>query len=132
MTASMRRLSIPFLAGTDAGGAPFLVPGFSLHDELELLVKAGFTPMEAIQAATSAPADFLGLSGSQGTVAPGKLANLVILDANPLEDIRNTRKIRAVVLQDRYLPRNQLDEMLGQIAADAAGHESPPTSVRSD
>ena len=80
----MHRAGVRILAGTDA---PWLVvPGFSLHDELFLLVKAGLTPADALRAATSDTAQFLGLQNSLGTVETGKLADLVLLDANPLED----------------------------------------------
>ena len=109
----MHRAGVRILAGSDA---PWLVvPGFSLHDELVLLVKAGFTPADALRAATSDAAEFLGLQNSLGTVETGKRADLVLLDANPLEDIRNTQKISGVFLQGRYFNRQALDGLLQQV-----------------
>jgi imidazolonepropionase-like amidohydrolase len=87
---------IRVLAGTDLGTRG-IVAGAALHDELELLVQAGFTPLAALQAATTNPVDFLGLGDSLGVIAPGKVADLVLLGADPLRDIRNTRRIVAVV-----------------------------------
>ena len=112
----MHRAGIQFLAGTDVGGA-FLVPGFSMHDELDELVQAGFTPMEAIQAATRAPARFMGREKELGTIQKGKLADLVLLDANPLDNIANARKINAVVVNGRLLDRKALDASLAQVEA---------------
>lgn len=112
----MGQSGIPFMAGTDLG-TDYIYPGFSLHDELALLVDAGFTPFQALQAATRNPARFLSLSDSVGTIEEGKLADLVLLDANPLKDIRNTRKIRAVVVNGRYLDRAELDTLLAQAEA---------------
>lgn len=99
----MHLAGVPLLAGSDAG-TNALVPGESLHEELELLVEAGLTPMEALQAATSKAAEFLGLAKRAGTVQKGKWADLVLLDGNPLEDIRNTRKIAAVLSRGRVVP----------------------------
>jgi imidazolonepropionase-like amidohydrolase len=78
--------------------------------------------MEALQTATLNPAKFLGLQSQLGTVEKGKLANLVLLDANPLDDIKNTRKIAAVVLNGRLLDRVELDQILNQVAAYASSH----------
>jgi imidazolonepropionase-like amidohydrolase len=100
---------VGILAGTDTPS--FNLPGSSLHDELKLMVEAGLTPMQAIQTATSNPAKFLGNELSLGTIREGKIADLVLLDADPLEDIGNTRKINAVVLNGRLLNRKALDEM---------------------
>jgi len=111
LVVSMKRAGVKFMAGTDAPN-PFVIPGSSLDDELELLVQAGFTPLEALQCATRNPAEYLGMVGLLGTVDQGKIADLVLLDANPLEDIRNTRKISAVVVNGKILLRPQLDEML--------------------
>ena len=97
MVRAMRRAGVQFLAGTDTLN-PFCFPGFSLHDELALLVEAGLTPMEAMQAATINPAVFMGKSSSLGTIEKGKIADLVLLDANPLDDIGNTKRIAAVVV----------------------------------
>lgn len=91
---------------------PFTVPGFMLHTQLQVLVDAGLTPLQALQTATLNPARFFGATDSLGTIAPGKLADLVLLDADPLRDIANTRKIRAVVLGDRYVDRAALDLLL--------------------
>src|SRR5215471_11555980 len=92
IVGAMNKAGVPILAGTDTGN-PYCFPGFSLHDELALLVEAGLTPIEALTAATLSPAKFLGLEGSLGTVEKNKLADLVLLDANPLDNIRNTTKI---------------------------------------
>jgi len=114
----MHRAGVRILAGSDA---PWLVvPGFSLHDELVLFVKAGLTPAEALRAATLDSAQFLWLQNLLGTVQIGKLADLVLLDANPLEDIRNTQKISAVFLQGRYFNRKALEGLLQQVKTQGA------------
>jgi imidazolonepropionase-like amidohydrolase len=120
MTLAMHRAGVPFMAGTDTAAGVHVFPGFSLHEELSLFVQAGLTPMEALQTATRNPAEFMGRLAEMGTVEKGKLADLVLLDANPLEDIHNTRKIRAVVLAGKYLSREDLDGMLQQVEAAAA------------
>jgi imidazolonepropionase-like amidohydrolase len=111
LVGTMQASGVQIMTGTDTG-APYLFPGFALHDELALLVQAGLTPMQALQAATKSPADFLGKTKTQGTVEPGKFADLLLLDANPLDDIRNTKKIRAVVLRGKLMDRNELDALL--------------------
>ena len=116
LVGAMHRAGVEFMAGTDVGGA-YTYYGFSLHDELALFVEAGFTPLEALQAATRNPARFLGQLNSLGTVERGKLADLVLLEADPLEDIRNTRRVNAVVLNGRYLPQEALRRMLADAEA---------------
>ena len=112
----MRRAGVRFIAGTDTAN-PYIFPGFSLHEELALLVEAGFTPMQALQSATRDPAQYLGLLDSVGTIEKGKAADLVLLDADPLAEIGNTRKINAVLLGGRLIPRQELDEMLAGVEA---------------
>ena len=114
LVRAMHRAGVQFLAGTDSPN-PYCFPGFSLHDELELLVHAGFTPLEALQAATRNPAVFLGKIEDFGTVERNKIADLVLLDANPLDDIRNTRKIAAVVVGGKLLSKESLQKMLDEI-----------------
>jgi imidazolonepropionase-like amidohydrolase len=99
-----------------------VLPGFSLHLELQRFVAAGFTPMEALQTATINPAKFLGKEGDLGTVEKGKIADLVLLDANPLDDIGNTQKIAAVFSNGRYYSRAQLDRILADVQAYSASH----------
>ena len=108
---AMRRAGVNLLAGTDATQI-HVVPGFSLHDELALLVKAGFTPMEALQSATIAPARFMEREKDLGTIDPGKFADMVLLEANPLNNINHTKKIAAVVLDGRYFSKGALKELL--------------------
>ncbi|MGI8783923.1 MAG: amidohydrolase family protein [Acidobacteriota bacterium] len=116
LAAAMHRVGVQFLAGTDNGGLPF---GFTLHDQLALFVQVGFSPMEALQTATINPARFFGKEKEMGTIERGKLADLVLLDANPLNNIDNTRRINAVIVNGRYLPKVALQTMLAEVEAAA-------------
>lgn len=120
MIGEMQRAGVPILAGTEQGGASFIHPGFAIHDELELLAQSGLTAGEALRAATLTPAQFFNATDTLGTVARGKRADLVLLDANPLVDIRNTRAIRAVIADGRLYDRAALDALLAGVAAIAA------------
>ena len=102
---------VRFLAGTDLSN-PYIYPGFSLHDELEAFVAAGFTPAEALRTATLNPAIYFSATDTLGSIAAGKRADLVLLDANPLEDIRNTTKIAAVVLRGKLYDSKALQKIL--------------------
>jgi imidazolonepropionase-like amidohydrolase len=109
----LHRAGVRMLAGTDVGN-PYCFPGSGLHDELALLVQAGLSPHEALSAATRNPAEYLGLQDERGTIAEGKVADLVLLEADPLADIRNTTKIAAVVLEGRLFDRSALDALVPQ------------------
>jgi imidazolonepropionase-like amidohydrolase len=126
MTLAMFKAGVPFMAGTDTAAGVHVFPGFSLHEELALFVQAGLTPMQALQTATKNPAEFFGRLSDSGTVERGKVADLVLLDANPLTDIANTRRIRSVVLAGRYFDRPALDAMLKGIERAAAAPDSKP------
>jgi imidazolonepropionase-like amidohydrolase len=110
LTGDMHRAGVGILAGTDLGN-PYLYPGSSLHDELALLTRAGLSALDALRTATLNPARFFGLSDTFGTVAQGKVADLVLLDANPLDDIANTQRIYGVVANGRYFARAELDAL---------------------
>jgi imidazolonepropionase-like amidohydrolase len=101
-TKILHDAGVPILAGSDQ-----VVPGFSVHRELELLVRAGFTPLDAIRSATTVPAKIFGIS-DVGAVAPGKRADLVILDANPLADIKNIRRVHLVIAEGKVFAPNAL------------------------
>ena len=111
LVGAIHRAGIPLLTGSDAPGRNAF-PGFSLHDELALFVQAGLSPFEALRAATVEPARYFGATDSLGTIEPGKLADLVLLDANPLADIANTRRISAVVANGRLISSAQRLELL--------------------
>lgn len=110
MIQYLREANVDIMAGTDTP-IFFLTPGASLHRELELLVKGGLTPLEAIEAATSKPAAYFNMQDSLGTVAPNMLADLVILDKNPLDDIRNTKSVNAVIRDGRLIAQEELLRM---------------------
>jgi hypothetical protein len=118
----LQKAGVPFLAGTDTPAGVDVIPGFSLHQELQRFVDAGFTPMEALQTATINPAKFLGKEKDYGVIAAGKIADLVLLDANPLDDIANTRKIAAVFTNGRYYSRDGLDRILKNVEAYGKTH----------
>ncbi|MBS1839569.1 MAG: amidohydrolase family protein [Acidobacteria bacterium] len=115
----MHKKGVPFLAGTDTPPGVYIFPGFSLHEELQRFVAAGFTPLEALQTATLNPARFFGLEDRLGTIEKDKLADLVLLKANPLEDIANTKKIAAVIANGRYYSSKDLEKILAQVESAA-------------
>ena len=115
---------VPIAAGTDPGN-PLVIPGVSLHHELELLVGAGLSPLAALQAATRRGAELLGHPAELGGIAAGMRADLVLLDANPLIDIHNTQRIAGVMARGRYRTRSELDAMRERVAAAFAGPPDP-------
>jgi imidazolonepropionase-like amidohydrolase len=123
----MQRAGIALRAGTDVG-LTYLFPGFSLHDELALLVEAGLTPLEALQAATRNTAQAVGLGGELGTIEVGKLADLVLLEADPLAAITNTTRIAVVVANGRPLAQPELRGLLRAAERGAATPAASPTS----
>ncbi len=107
----MHKAGVPFLAGTDTPAGVDVIPGISLHLELQRFVAAGFSNLEALRTATLYPAKFLGRLNDFGSVATGHIADLVLLEANPLESIAFTRRISGVVLDGRYYSSSELDGM---------------------
>jgi imidazolonepropionase-like amidohydrolase len=106
---------VPVLTGTDAP-VPGLAPGFALHDEFEALSRCGMNNLQVLESTTRLSAEWLGKLADRGTVETGKRADLVLLDANPLENISNTRRIAAVIANGHYLPRVELDRRMKRIA----------------
>ncbi|MEP7344463.1 MAG: amidohydrolase family protein [Gemmatimonadaceae bacterium] len=111
LTTAFYKAGVPLLVGTDAP-TPAAVPGFSVHEELANFVAAGMTPYDALRAATWNAADYLGRPGEFGIVKAGARADLLLLEANPLQDVANAAKIAGVMSQGRWLPRERLEAML--------------------
>ncbi|MFO7587786.1 MAG: amidohydrolase family protein [Gemmatimonadota bacterium] len=125
--ARMAEFGVPILAGSDFHPTiAFTFPGFSLHDELALLVASGLTPLQALRTATLEPARYLAATDSLGSVAPGRVADLVLLEGNPLADIAAAGLIHGVVLGGRWLPRDTLDAWLADVAGAGRGPAPPP------
>jgi imidazolonepropionase-like amidohydrolase len=110
VTKDMANLGVGILAGCDA-----MLAGFCVHDELVAMVRGGMTPLGVLQTATLNPARYFGLQQTHGSVATGKAADLVLLDANPLDQIADVRRIRAVIRAGRLLDRKELDSLLSQV-----------------
>lgn len=117
LTADLAEAGVPLMTGTDLG-TTYLMPGFSVHDELALLVQAGLKPIEALTAATLNPARYLGRH-DEGTISRGAVADLVLLDADPLHDIRNTTRINSVFVRGAHIGLAQRQQMLADIEAAA-------------
>ncbi len=124
LVGELHRHGVGFLLGTDAGN-PYTFPGFSLHEELALLVEAGLSPLAAIQAGSRDAARFLGIADG-GTVQSGRTADLVVLDADPLRDIRNTTRIDTVLTCGRVLTKPDRERMLSEVERAAAEFPPPP------
>jgi imidazolonepropionase-like amidohydrolase len=114
LVKGFKEAGVRMLAGTDTP-IPSVVPGFSIHDELRDLVAAGLTPYESLKAATSNPAEFLGALDQVGTVSVGKRADLILLEGNPLEDIRNTSRQSGVMVRGRWIPDEEIRRMLDNL-----------------
>ena len=112
--------SVPLLAGTDTPAGVDVTPGISLHLELQRFVAAGLTPLEALQTATINPARFLGKTSDFGSVERGRIADLLILRANPLENIANTRAIAGVVADGKYWSQAEVDRLRERLVREAA------------
>ena len=116
----MNKAKVPFLAGSDANleatiALPNIFFGFSIHDEMELFVKAGLKPIEALQTATINPAKFLGIEKDYGSIEIGKTADLVLLTENPLFHIENTKKIDSVMINGILFNKNDIEKTLKQL-----------------
>jgi hypothetical protein len=129
LVGAAHRAGVGVIGGTDCLN-PYVFPGFSLHDELDFLVEAGLSPRRALQSVTRDAARFLGREATTGTITPGKVADLVLLDANPLTDIRAVRRIDTVVTAGRVLDRARLDHMLADVVT-AAKQPSAAANSRS-
>ncbi|MGH7585991.1 MAG: amidohydrolase family protein [Gemmatimonadales bacterium] len=119
MTAAFHRAGVPLMTGTDSEGLG-AQPGFGLHTELELLVHCGLSPLDALRSATSVPARELRIADSVGSVEPGKVADLVLLDADPLADIGHVRRITGVMRAGQWIPQSAAKAMLDSLAASYA------------
>ncbi len=111
IVSAMHQAGVTIMVGTDSP-MPGVYPGYAVHEEMALLVASGLTPREALRAATLTPARFLGIDAMSGSVAVGKRADLILLDADPTREIRNTRRIEAVVIGGKVLRRRELDDVL--------------------
>ncbi len=115
LAAALHREGVPMMAGTDAMGVPMVPPGVSLHWELQQLRESGFTPYEALQAATVRPAEFLGKRGEFGTATVGKRADLLLVEGNPLQDLIGLERPRGVMVRGAWLPEQKLNENLAAL-----------------
>jgi hypothetical protein len=122
MLPMMHKAGVRFLIGTDPGN-PLIIPGYTVHDELQQFLKAGFTPLEVLQIATRGAAEFLG--DNFGKIEVGQRADLLLLKGNPLKDISQTRNIEGVMLRGFWIPRNDIEDLLSRVASSVDGEKEP-------
>jgi len=115
MAYQLWRAGVPLMAGSDSPEF-FVVQGFSLHDELEMFVRSGLTPFASLQTATINPAKYLGVDKQKGAIGPGKQALMLLLDKNPLEDIKNTNTINTVFMGKKWYDKAAIEKMLAEAA----------------
>ena len=122
LTRAFHDAGVEILLGTDASDdQPFMIPGFSIHDELQELVSAGLTPFEAIKAGTIAAARLLRRSEQFGTISAGKRADLILVEGNPLEDVGNIKRRAGVMVRGRWMPEGELKSRLAKLRAEYGG-----------
>lgn len=131
IAGSMHRSGVKLLAGTDTLN-PYCFPGFSLHDELKWMVQAGLTPMEALRTATYNAAEYLGMLDSYGTIEKGKVADLVLLNADPLQDISNTKQIDSVIFGGRLFRSDDLKKLKADVEKLAEASAQTQTTKSSE
>lgn len=120
LTGRAHAAGVKIMTGTDVGDM-MVYPGFSLHDEMDRLVQAGLSPLDVLRAATIVPAGFYKADHMYGSIAVGKKADFIILNANPLADIANTKTIKALLYQGRYYDRAAIDNILAEVKFRASG-----------
>jgi len=125
VTAGLHRAGVPLLCGSDLAN-PNVIAGFSLHEEMELFQDAGIPPADVLRSATIVPAEFVGVGDRVGSVEVGKAASLVLLRANPLDDVRHAREIDAVFLRGQLFDRERLDAMLAEVRSAVEATLPPP------
>jgi imidazolonepropionase-like amidohydrolase len=113
MVSGLNKAGVPLMVGTDLM-TPGIIPGYSVHEEMTIWQEAGIPPADVLRSATLVPAQFMGLEDRLGAVAEGKSASLVLLTANPLEDVRNAQLIEAVFLRGQYYSRDDLNRLLDE------------------
>jgi imidazolonepropionase-like amidohydrolase len=113
MVKEMNKAGIPLMVGTDLS-VPGIIPGYSVHEEMVIWQEAGIPPADVLRSATLVPVQFMGLGDHLGTVAKEKTASLVLVKANPLEDIRNAQLVEAVFLRGKYYSRDDLNRLLSE------------------
>jgi imidazolonepropionase-like amidohydrolase len=124
MVVGLNEAGVPLMVGTDLM-LPGIVPGYSVHEEMAIWQEAGVPPADVLRSATLVPAQFMGLADRLGSVAVGKTASLVLVRANPLDDIRNAEMIEAIFLRGQYYSRDDLDRLLGEARALARPQAEP-------
>ena len=132
LTKVLDDVGVRMLAGSDSGGAAWELPGIALHQEFDELARAGLPPLRVLQMTTSDAADFLDTADVMGSVAPGKYADLVLLDANPIESVDHLHRISGVVRGGRYYPPAELDALREKVAAGRSVRQRPLTWVSAD
>ena len=123
MVSGLNKARVPLMVGTDLT-VPGIFPGYSVHEEMAIWQEAGIPPAEVLRGATLVPAQFMGLGDRLGSISEGKSASMVLIRANPLEDIRNAEQIEGVFLLGRYFSRKDLDRLLAE-AKDLARNSIP-------
>jgi imidazolonepropionase-like amidohydrolase len=113
MVVDLNKAGVPLMIGTDLM-LPGIIPGYSVHEEMMIWQEAGIPPADILRSATIVPAQFMGLGDRLGSVSEGKIASMVLVRANPLEDINNAQQIESLFMRGKYFSREDLDQLLDE------------------